>query len=261
MNTEATTSVDLESVMRRVRKLLAIAQDPRANPAEAAAAAGQAERIMTKFQLDHAQVLGAQMKSAGATFATVEVSANMKRNDPSRPALKKNPPWAGWLGVRCAKLNDCEVRFAHRQSPKGWEAVVQFCGIESDAQVAGWMFEYLVNELIKGMHAYQRGGVTRTKLESESYRRGFVMALCDQLRKAEGDKARDFAASSSGTALMVVKNQLVTEHFGEFKYGTAKAVEIKAGHAYRAGQAAGQKVDALRRAVGGAAGSSTLRLG
>ena len=260
MNTEATNEIDLESVMRRVRKLLAIAGDSRANPAEAAAAAGQAERIMTKFQLDHAQVLGAQMKKTGANFATVEVSANMKRNDPSRPALKKNPPWAGWLGVRCAKLNDCEVRFAHRQSPKGWEAVVQFCGVDSDAQVAGWMFEYLVNELIKAMHAYQRGGITRSKLESESYRRGFVMALCDQLKKAEAAKAQDFAASSSGTALMVVKNQLVTDHFGEFKYGAAKAVEIKAGHAYRAGQAAGAKVDALRRAVGGAADKGALRL-
>jgi hypothetical protein len=46
MTTDNTKDVDLESVMRRVRKLLAIAEDHRADPAEAAAAAGMAERIM-----------------------------------------------------------------------------------------------------------------------------------------------------------------------------------------------------------------------
>ena len=41
-------SPDLESILRRVRKLLAIAEDGRGDPNEAAAAAQQAERIMRK---------------------------------------------------------------------------------------------------------------------------------------------------------------------------------------------------------------------
>lgn len=48
-----THNTELDAVIRRVQKLLAIAQDDRANEHEAAAAAAQAEKLMRKFQIDH----------------------------------------------------------------------------------------------------------------------------------------------------------------------------------------------------------------
>lgn len=52
---------NLEGVLRRIQKLLAIANDSRANPEEAAAAASMAHKIMQKYQIDHTEVIMAEI--------------------------------------------------------------------------------------------------------------------------------------------------------------------------------------------------------
>ena len=235
---------DNADVMRRIQKLLNIANDGRGNPAEAASAAGMAERLMRKFNIEHADLLMKDIARGAGKFATVLCSANMKRDDPSRPPLQRNPPWGSWLAYEVAKLNDCEVRQFHNVSG----AKLGFLGFESDAQVSGWMFDYLVGELIKGCKTFQRAG--RTKIESESFRRGFVLALCASLRKIRTEKDAEMQQAVSSRALVISKTQALTEHFGEFKYRESNSNARLSGDAYAQGKAAGSKVDVNRRGIG-----------
>lgn len=256
MNTEATNGTgDLSGVMRRIRKLLAIAEDGRGDPNEAIAAAGQAESLMRKFNLDHAAVLAADFKRKAVQFAAVRCSANMKRDDPKRPLLTRVPMWASWLGVRVARLNDCEMRFAFDPAKGG--AVVEFCGTIADAEVSGWMFDYLVGELIRGCQRFNKER-TRNKAESHSYRMGFVLALCAGLVRMKEAKDAEFAVHSAGRALVLVKDQALVEHFGKFKYRKSNT-KMRDAYAANRGRSEGSQVDIARRAVG-TTNNSKLRI-
>lgn len=246
MNTRAKlNSEELEAHMRRIAKLLAMANDGRGDPNEAAAAAAMAEKLMRKFNIDHADVLREQMKDGRSAFATVECSANMKRGDPKRPPLKRNPLWAQWLSIRVADLNDCKVRMG-RRDPDG--AILQFCGTSMDVQVAGFMFDYLVGELIKGVRKFNSECV-REKAEGDSYRKAFIIALCDKLDRINEERKEEMARTSSGTALVVAKEQALVEHFGPIKYGEAREPEMTRRDAAARGFHEGSSVDTNVRGV------------
>lgn len=254
--------MDLEAILRRIRKLLAIAQDGRGDPNEAAAAAAQADKLMRKFNIDHADLLREQLKANGAGMATYECSANMKRGDPKRPPLKRNPLWAGWLGIRVANLNDCRVRFVN--TPSG--AMVQFCGTQLDVQAAGFMFDYLVGQLIKACRAFN-SETLRTKAQSDSYRKAFVIALCDKLtnmkeeREAELKRGAATGATSSALALVNEKAKAIEEHFGKIKYTEGREVSMSDHAATMRGFSDGHDVDVNVRGVGADPQAQVLLLG
>lgn len=248
--------MDMTKLLERVRKLLAIANDTRANPNEAAAAAAQAENIMRKFNIDHADVLLKRVQRGEEEFDTVNVSAFMKRDVDNGHVQKRTPKWAGWLGVRVAKLNNCEVRYSW-DDKRG--SVVQFCGYKSDTQVAGWMFDYLLGCMINDVRAWQKAA-PRGKAESNSYREGFILAVCEKLRTLERERDAEMANTSAGTALVVAKAAAIAAHFGGFNYGKGKSASASDRDAFFAGQKAGARVDVGRRAVGTSGGAGPLRL-
>lgn len=250
--------MDMTKILERVRKLLAIANDHRANPNEAAAAAGQAENIMRKFNIEHADVLLKAARAGEGEFDKANVSAFMKRDVDNGHRAKRSPKWAGWLAIRVAKLNDSEVRITD-DPERG--AAIQFCGFKSDVQVAAWMFDYLVSCMVGDVRAWQRAA-TRTKVESNSYREGFVMALCAKLKELErGRDAEMASAGASAGALVVAKQGAIAKHFGNFKYRNTTSHARTNTSARDAGYAAGQRVDVARRAVGGTAAPGQLRIG
>ena len=61
---------ELASVMRRVRKLMALANDGRGDVNEMAAAAEMAAKIMAKYRLDYADVLAAELRSGADLSCT-----------------------------------------------------------------------------------------------------------------------------------------------------------------------------------------------
>ena len=73
------TTENLESVIRRVQKLLAIAEHERSDPNEAAAAAGMAEKIMRKYQLDYSAVIITALKK-GDDLSTENIVCSAKTN-------------------------------------------------------------------------------------------------------------------------------------------------------------------------------------
>jgi hypothetical protein len=247
---------DLSGVMRRVAKLLAIAEDPRANPNEAAAAAGQAEKIMRKYQIENADVIRASLDRGTATMGMRRVRALMKRDNSvkgHRP--QKVPPWAWWLAFRIAKLNDCELRF-------DWQpldgAGILFCGFEADTEVCAFSFDYLCGAMIFALRRWQKEA-PRGKAESESYRRGFILALAAKLQAAKTEKDAEMQLLSSSRALVVSKAGAIVAHFGEFTYGKARSINLSDRSAFERGREAGSKIDVHRRGVEHSA-SKTLKI-
>lgn len=238
MNTEN----DLEAITRRIRKLLAIAEDTRANPNEAAAAASQAEKLMRKFQLEHADVMRRELELQDA-FGTVDSPAVMKRNVGHKP--RKVPGWAGWIAHGCAQLNDCEVAVT-RTAELG--ACVRFFGFKADVMVAAWTFDYIMNALIAAVRDYQT--CPRSKSESDSYRKGYAISVSVALRQALDAKRAEAAAHNTTNALVVLKTEKLREHYGEFGYTQPKKIVTREATAYIAGRVDGSRLDVTRRGVG-----------
>lgn len=248
--------MDLSKIMDRIRKLLAIAEDSRANPNEAAAAAHQAQTLMQKFQIDNADILLSKaQKAEDQEFGTVDVAAKMKRNVDNGHKAQRLPNWASWIAVRVAQLNDCNVIIAYNPDHG---AVARFQGFAADAQVAGWMYDYLLNCLIGDLRAWQRAEF-RSKADSTAYRVGYAKALCSKLREMDTARKADMQQhGASAGALVVAKSNAVAAHFGAAKYGTSKSTAGQSGSAdaYYAGRDAGRKVDVGRRGLGNAGGST-----
>ena len=267
MNTNETNGkneaapTDMEGVMRRVQKMLAIANDPRANPAEAAAMAAAAEKVMRKFQISHADALASSMRQSDA-FSTADVQASMKRDSGYGNGAEKDykpkkiPGWAGWIAYAVAKLNDCEIRYVW--TVKG--VAIRFFGFASDVQVAAWTFDYLVGMTIGGIRSWQRDEREKKTLkETESFRRGFVLAITAMLNRETRAKKEEMALLSSSRALVLVKSASIAERYGDFKYGSSKSTASVLGDAYMQGREAGSKVQ-LRQGVGTSAAPEARRI-
>jgi hypothetical protein len=253
MTTEQTTPENLDSVMRRIAKLLAIAGDDRANPEEASAAAGMAERIMREYQLEHADVIVASLK-AGNDMAEGDCVAAPNTNETAHPEV---PTWASILALQIAKANDCRCKIPRPDKV----AVVRFYGFDADVKVAVYMFNYLVatvNRLVK-VYLKTDDYAVLGRASANSYRLGVTTGISSSLRALTAEKAKEVRASSSSTSLMVIKAQLVAERFGEQKVKYSSST-ISTDDAYSSGICDGKSVNVSTRGVTGSS-SSAPRLG
>lgn len=242
---------DLANVMRRVTKLLAIANDHRADANEAAAAASQAEKIMRKYQIENADLIEAELKANKSALTMRPVFANMKRDDAKRPAAVKNPPWGQFLAVAIAKLYDCQARQGFDENQFGKVAAsIRFYGYHADVEMCAFTFDYLVSVLISSVADRQKN-VTKDRLATEAFRKGFV----NQLTRAISDMAAAKASEVTGRGLMVMKSSAIEAAFGAASYVTKKFAPAKNAEAYAAGVHAARQVDVSRRGVAGSASS------
>jgi len=242
-----------ESTLRRIQKLLAIANDARGDANECAAAAEMANKLMRKYNIDHADLLTAKIKNQEQAFKVL-----LKPIDPKKPT-SKTPSWAGFLGFRIAKLFDCEVRF---ERSKSMGECMAFFGTDEDTQVCGWMFDYIINQLRIGMLRYQNCGISRTRGQTDSYRVAFVMGVCDNLKALQDERHKAEAAPEGKQvyALVVAKADAIKQAFGEFKYGEGKQINWKDVSAASQGYAAGQKVNVNSRGLPGDKSESAAQL-
>ena len=242
---------DLASVLRRVQKLLAIAEDGRANPNEAAAAARMAEAVMRKYQIEHADVISAELTLGGAeAFASIDVGSTM--NLDARD-VKHASGWAGILAVPVAELNDCQARYA---SVPERGRTIRFSGYASDVQVCRYTFEFIVNSMAAASRRYLRDtGCSRA--QAESFRRGYISACCASLKLAKRDKDAEMALASSSRDLVLVKESAVAKHFGAVSYGS-KVSRTASANAFHHGHAEGSKLNVGSRGIGQAGSNAAL---
>lgn len=240
---DSTNTNDIENIKRRIAKLLAIAGDARANPNEAAAAAGQAEKIMRKFQLEHADLITVELRK-GEAMATADSVANAKTN---KTLAKEVPPWASFLAVQVGRFNHCGARIATTE--KG-EACVRFFGYKADVELCKWMFDYLVATINRLAEEYKwsEDYINNGRSVLTAYRRGVAMGINSAIRKLEREREQEM--TSTGTSLMVVKQDAIVAKFGNvFKTKRATTVN-RSGEAFSSGFTDGKNVDVGRRAVG-----------
>lgn len=242
--TEAQDNIDKEAVLRRLAKLMAIAQDARANPAEAAAAAGMAEKIMRKYQIDHADIVVKEIKS-GEHMSTADSVATAKTN---KTIVKEIPPWANMLASAVAKFNFCGARIVTTASG---DRGVRFFGYDTDVQLCKWMFDYLVATTNKLAEEYKWSEDYQTNGRSvlTSYRRGVSTGIISAIRKLQEEREREM--TSTGTSLMVIKSDAISQRFGIQVFQTKKiAIGNLRADAFSQGREDGKNVDITRRGIG-----------
>lgn len=243
-----------ESILRRIQKLLAIASDDRADPNEAAAAAGMAEKVMRKYQIDHAELIMTSLKQ-GHDLGTEDVVATAKTNGTK---VKQVPAWAGWIAVAVSRFTECSASAV--TLPSG-EKAVRFYGFSEDVKLASWTFSYLVattNRLVtayKATEDYAQGG----RAVLNSYRQGVATGILKALKELTEKKAQETKASAAGSALVVAKAQAIAEAYGNHPTRRTKTKVAASSGAFLAGVQDGRAVDVGRRAVTSNT-SSTLRL-
>jgi Protein of unknown function (DUF2786) len=249
------TTENMDGILRRIQKLLAIAQDDRADANEAAAAAGMAEKLMRKFQLDNADVIATSLKvKGGNALSSANVFAGMKRDDPKRTPMLKNPSWSQFLAVNIARLNDCEVRQNFAENKFGVRgACLTFYGYSGDVQVCAFTFDYLVGAIIRAIERFnkeQRKLGQAEKSSSEAYRRGFTGAIELKMTQQIAEKNEALEHISSSRALVVVKSRAIAEEFGDFGYKKSTQAQIRDAQSFRAGVKDGHAVDINQRGIG-----------
>jgi hypothetical protein len=240
--TESTYTTDIEAVKRRIAKLLAIAEDNRADPNEAAAAASQAEKIMRKFQLEHADLITVELRK-GEAMATADSVANAKTN---KTLAKEVPPWASFLAVAVGRFNHCGARIA--KTEKG-EVCVRFFGYKVDVELCKWMFDYLVSTINRLAEEYKwsEDYINNGRGVLTDYRRGVSTGITSAIRELE--KQRQAEQTVTGTSLMVVKQDAIVAKFGNV-FAVKKATSVnRAGAAFSSGYEDGRKVDIGRKGI------------
>lgn len=233
---------NLEATMRRIRKLLAIAEDSRGDPNECAAAARMAESIMRKYQIDHADVISAELQREDA-FDNAFVGTTM---DPEG-ASKTASGWAGILAVQVANLYDCQARYGW--TPQHGKSI-KFSGYKLDTELARQTYVFIVNNMAAASREYLRVNKWAGRREGESFRNGYIAAVNASIKDMIRAKQAEMQQASSSRALVIAKDRAVAAHFGSVNYRSSRGRSHQ-GDAFHHGRAAGSKLDVGRRGLGG----------
>lgn len=251
-------NAELDSVIRRIQKLLAIAQDDRANPNEASAAAGQAEKLMRKYQIDNADLIMREIKNDVDALETVDVRADAITNG-TKP--KEVPPWARILSAAVAKLNDVGARIVRTEE---LGACVRFYGYKSDVLVAKWMMDYLLATINRLAKAYRETDDYKINGRGvlADYRKGVVFGITGNIHKMVAEREAEMAAAAqTGRALMIVKQDAIVKRYGDVFKVKRSPQSIRRGDTYSNGMQDGRKVDINRRGLQNSSSSGQLRIG
>ncbi|MEO8298758.1 MAG: DUF2786 domain-containing protein [Burkholderiales bacterium] len=232
---------DLQAVMRRVQKLLAIAADGRANPAEAAAAARMAERIMRKYQLEHADVIAEQLKSSDS-LNEAQAKSSLSSND---GGTSRVPMWAQNIASRVGPFLDCKTNILF--TPTGRR--LNYMGFRADVTVAVWLHNYIVASMIRATKHFADQNPAARRAHTSSFRRGYVDAVCVALEQATQEKCREMQGESGSRALVVAKDRAIEERFGKWEIKDKTPAAPASATAHMLGAAEGRKLDVTRRAV------------
>lgn len=231
-----------EDILNTVRKMLDLAQDS-SNVHAADIALAKAQKAMEEHNISMADILEEEMKKAKAEFATLHVLDWQYQNIPA---------YYGQLIVAVCDLFDCKARIV--ESPKHYYPYqcIAIYGYKVDAQVAEWAFTYLVAEMKKRYQDFIENvfnNIPARELKARklnkasagiSFQKGVVRELINRIHELQDSRKQ--ILTSSGTDLMVIKEQHIVAQFGEFKY-VKRSSKVKRDIAYAHGQEAGKDID------------------
>lgn len=234
-----------DSILAKIKKLLALAADPGAAPNEAETARRQAEALMAKHRIEEAEVLLAS-GTAKPVFELVTVRMSATPHYPGHTP-KQIPEWINLLSYGVAVFTEIRLSLV---TTGYYGAQLKLMGTVADVALAQWMIETLAKQAYEAARKAVAGNGTR---EANQFRRGYAVAVQQRLRAmAQGTKQQ----AAGSTALVVVdsaKQQALDEAFGQHKSKQMHVDYSQLG--YKAGQ---QAHLGAHRPV---AGDSSLRLG
>ena len=184
-----------EKITKRIRKLLALAEN-NTNIHESASAAASAAKLMAKYNIDRAAVL---IKTLDEDGIIARGFTDKKR--------KTVPKWVSRLAVPVARVHDCEVRL-------GYGGQLEFLGETEDTEVASWVMSYLIDQVERFSAKYRRD--KRKKLGARNgtvmadYRYGLVAEISNTLKEMINAKQQQ---AVTGRELVVCKQQLIQKKF------------------------------------------------
>ena len=220
----------MQNPIDKIRKLFAMAKDA-SSPNEAAIAARQARALMDKFQISEIDLT----TTTSDDFGEVHESFG-----------KTMIGWVGSLALHVARINDTRVVWS--QHPDTGQRTVRFSGFLTDAVCSAEMMKYLHKTAMR-----LGAAVPGNRAEKNAYRAGFAKGVGEQV--SEILREREQIKTSTGTALVVVKSQLVSQRFGVQKSRRSSRSGSGSAHSYSKGVEAGRSVN-LNRQVGSSAGAS-----
>lgn len=233
---------DIDRIKSKISKLLKLAEGS-SNEFEAANAMSKARALMDKYQITKIDIV--EVNGIEKEFKEAQATR----------AFKACPKHIQWLSVYIAKFNDCQAKFItgvpidFKKNDKrvyNYGKAIIFRGYSLDVDICIEMFTraisavnrlcaiYLENEGYEGRYPMGIGN---------AFKQGCVSRIGEILNGIKVERGR--LTTSSGTSLVVLKENSVAAYFGEAKYGTSRGTErdYESEKAYLHGELAGNSVE------------------
>lgn len=231
--TGLTQKDELQRVKARIKALTERTVARGCTEAEAMAAAEMVGRLLERYALTMEEV---DIRQEPCIQASVPLGGQRRRPiDACVPAI--------------ARFCDCKVWLTRTEQ----QAHYVFFGFETDTKLATYLFAVINRAMETELLAFRRATPlltgTRLRRASASFQHGMAGRMAERLEAILAEREAEVGAQrTTGTALMVIRHQVVEEAFAttKVKLRSVSGLTYHRDAAYHAGQAAGERVD-LRR--------------
>lgn len=234
------------NLLRKIRALMAKTIDNGCSEAEAMSALSMAQAMMDAYE-----VTEADLAEVGKESAIKEEMKDMR--DPHH--IRSH------LTVGISKFTNTKC---YRNEFKSQKFKYNFIGLQSDVEFAIWLTETLTMFVQKELKNYIWGNdyTSLTQNQKRPIIMGFVLGCCNRInaRLNELSAQGEVKASGNGTALVVIKHELIQRKMNELGLNLRqpRARGTRTNHdAYGAGKAAGDRAR-FGRPMGGAGGMKQI---
>jgi len=241
--TEPTNQQQRDRIAAKVKALLSKTVERGCAEDEALAAAAAAARLMQDYDL---------------TYTDLEAEVQADRYGVRRVLVSSNPlierialPVADYCGCKIWKQGDTLCLF----------------GSQHDTDMASQTMAMLAMAMASEWQRYLNGPSRPDHIHGRTLRASFLAGMARRLSERLREMRQQRNAATTGTALVVVKDQIVTSKFRDYCRATGLRLggggrstrTVGSSSAYAAGQAAGGRVDLGGRAKVGGGGNARLR--
>jgi hypothetical protein len=225
-----------ESIVTKIKKLLALSRD-NANEHEAAAAAGKAQALLFEHNLSVADV-------------TVDLDHDpIEKAEQILKATRTTISWKRALYHAIAEHNFCQVCYMPGTTK------VDIVGKQSNIEVVNYLYAFLEREILRLAQEAAQSQLTRKASYVNSFCYGAVCVVNARLRE---ERKRSEATHAESKALVVQMDALVVSAFKQHfpSVVSTRASAPSNGLGYHAGREAGRGIN-IRQGVAGNQSSRT----
>lgn len=196
---------DLDRVLERVRRLLALAEDPAASENEATLAFERAQRLMHRHAIREWML----EESDGRTARIVERRVLFDRGDPTNRYKVS-------LADIVARANRCRTFYSFRtaRNHRSVFRSVTFCGVESDVRMAEMLWTSMELRRALGwrrsLNEYSRE--TGYRPFPARWRNGYYVAFQERIEERLAVLNGELDGSASGRELVLARGRQVDEY-------------------------------------------------